>query len=112
MTLTSAGQLTAGGRNQAGGAITFSGKGVDLANSITGAQNISVDVENNWLSVQEADRKAVLARKEKSGAITADEKHEPATISQTDKSRDLAIKAVCTDGNKGGSVCGALIGPA
>jgi len=71
-----------------------------------------VVVENNWLSVQEAERKAVLERKEKAGAITADEKNELATINQTDKARDQAIKAVCTDGNKGGSGCGALVGPA
>lgn len=74
--------------------------------------HLQTDVENNWLSVDEAERKAVLKHKEKAGAITQDEKNELATIKQTDKARDQAIKAVCTDGNKGGSACGALIGPA
>ncbi|WP_367672570.1 DUF6862 domain-containing protein [Serratia symbiotica] len=64
------------------------------------------------MSVQEAERKAVLERKEKAGAITPDERNELTTINKTDKARDQAIKAVCTDGNKGGSGCGALIGPA
>lgn len=62
--------------------------------------------------MKEAERKAILERKEKAGAITQDEKSELATINQTDKARDQAIKAVCTDGNKGGSGCGALVVPA
>ncbi|WP_420916244.1 TNT domain-containing protein [Pantoea vagans] len=33
-------------------------------------------------------------------------------MNQSDKARNKAIKSVCTDGNKGGSACGALIGPA
>ncbi|WP_312837177.1 VENN motif pre-toxin domain-containing protein, partial [Pantoea sp.] len=86
--------------------------GGSTADVISGAQAGKNAVENNYLSVQEAERKAVLERKEKAGAITADEKNELATINQTDKARDQAIKAVCTDGNKGGSGCGALVGPA
>ncbi|WP_409520993.1 DUF6862 domain-containing protein [Pantoea sp.] len=34
--------------------------------------------------------------------LTPAEVKELATINQTDKARDEAIKAVCTDGNKGG----------
>ncbi|WP_442897147.1 DUF6862 domain-containing protein [Erwinia sp. CGal63] len=35
-----------------------------------------------------------------------------ATINQTGKARNEAIKTVCTDGNKGCSACDALVGPA
>ncbi|TCV90963.1 TNT domain-containing protein [Biostraticola tofi] len=62
--------------------------------------------------MKEAERKYVLESKDKAGAITPDEKNELAAINETDKDRDQAIKAVCTDGNKGGSGCGALVGPA
>ncbi|YCH31503.1 hemagglutinin repeat-containing protein [Erwinia sp. D4-22] len=86
--------------------------GNSTASATTGAQAGKNAVENNFLHVDEAERKAVLEHKEKAGAITPDEKNELATIKQTDKARDQAIKAVCTDGNKGGSACGALIGPA
>ncbi|WP_267436752.1 VENN motif pre-toxin domain-containing protein [Erwinia psidii] len=86
--------------------------GDSTADTVAAAQAGKTTVENNYLSVQEAERKAVLERKDKAGAITPDEKNELATINQTDKARDQAIKAVCTDGNKGGSGCGALIGPA
>ncbi|OON34700.1 hypothetical protein BTJ39_23480, partial [Izhakiella australiensis] len=44
--LTSKGQLTARGKNQAGSDITFRGTGVNLANSVTTAQNISVDAQD------------------------------------------------------------------
>ncbi|WP_338110737.1 VENN motif pre-toxin domain-containing protein [Rosenbergiella nectarea] len=33
-------------------------------------------------------------------------------MNKVDKERDQAIRAVCTDGQKGGGACGALIGPA
>jgi filamentous hemagglutinin len=103
-TVSALSQLAAG---LAGGIVSNSSTGVAV-----GAGTGKNAVENNYLSVQEAERKAVLERKEKAGAITPAEKNELATINQTDKARDQAIKAVCTDGNKGGSGCGALIGPA
>jgi len=86
--------------------------GDSTAGAVAGAQAGKNAVENNWLSVQEAEKKAILERKEKTGTITADEKKELATINQTDKARDQAIKAVCTDGNKSGTACGELISPA
>ena len=86
--------------------------GDSTAGAVAGAQAGRNAVENNWLSVEEADRKAVLERKERAGTITADEKNELSTINQTDKARNQAIKAVCTEGNKGGQACGALVGPA
>lgn len=79
---------------------------------MAGAQAGKNSLENNYLSVQEAERKAVLERKEKAGTITPEEKQELADTRQTDKARDEAIKSICTDGNKGSSSCGALVGPA
>jgi hypothetical protein len=43
--------------------------------------------------------------------LTPAETKELADINQADKARNKAIKSVCTDGNKGGATCGALIGP-
>jgi len=74
-------------------------------------KNYSV-VENNYLSEKEVKRKAVLERKEKAGTITPEEKQELADTRQSDKARDEAIKSVCSDGNKGSSSLGALVGPA
>lgn len=73
-----------------------------------------VVVENNWLSVDEADRKKQLETKRDylKQELKPSETKELTEINQVDKERDQAIKAVCTDGNKGGSGCGALIGPA
>ncbi len=71
-----------------------------------------VVVENNYLSVQEAERKAILERKEKAGTITPDERQELSGINQTDKTRDQAIHDVCTQGNKGSAACGALVSQA
>jgi len=58
-------------------------------------------VENNWLSVQEADRKKQLETKRDylKQELTPAEAKELAAINQTDKARDEAIKAVCMDGN-------------
>ncbi|XIH80146.1 Contact-dependent inhibition of growth factor CdiA (plasmid) [Pantoea sp. SGAir0175] len=88
--------------------------GGSSASALAGAQAGKNAVENNWLSVQEADRKKQLETKRDylKQELTPAEAKELATINQTDKARDEAIKAVCTDGNKGGSACGALIGPA
>ena len=88
--------------------------GGSSASALAGAQAGKNAVENNWLRVQEADRKKQLETKRDylKQELTPAEAKELATINQTDKARDEAIKAVCTDGNKGGSACGALIGPA
>ncbi|MBS0850888.1 hemagglutinin repeat-containing protein [Enterobacter sp. JGM127] len=86
--------------------------GDSSASAVAGAQAGKTTVENNYLSVEEAERKRVLERKEQAGNITPDEKNELTAIGQLDKARDLAIKSVCTDGNKGGAACRALIGPA
>lgn len=86
--------------------------GDSSASAVAGAQAGKTTVDNNYLSVEEAERKRVLERKEQAGNITPDEKNELTAIGQLDKARDLAIKSVCTDGNKGGAACRALIGPA
>lgn len=62
--------------------------------------------------MQEADRKAILQRKEKAGTITPDERQELSGINQTDKIRDQAIHDICTQGNKGSAACGALVSQA
>lgn len=61
-------------------------------------------VDNNWLHVDEADKKKQLETKHDflKQELTSSETKELATINQTNKARDEAIKAVCTDGNKGG----------
>lgn len=73
----------------------------------------SCSVENNWLSVDEADKKKQLETKRDylKQELTPAETKELADINQADKARNKAIKSVCTDGNKGGATCGALIGP-
>ena len=70
-------------------------------------------MENNWLSVDEADKKKQLETKRDylKQELTPAETKELADINQADKARNKAIKSVCTDGNKGGATCGALIGP-
>lgn len=81
---------------------------------VTGAQAGKNAVENNWLSVQEADRKNQLETKRDylKQELTPAETKELADINQADKARNKAIKSICTDGNKGGAACGALVGPA
>ncbi|KAF0856314.1 MULTISPECIES: VENN motif pre-toxin domain-containing protein [Pantoea] len=66
------------------------------ASALAGAQAGKNAVENNWLSVQEAERKAILERKEKAGTNTPDERQKLSGINQTDKTRDQAIHDVCT----------------
>ncbi|MBC0855771.1 glycohydrolase toxin TNT-related protein, partial [Pantoea stewartii] len=88
--------------------------GSGAADMVNAAQAGKVTVENNWLSVQEADRKKQLETKRDylKQELTSAETKELADINQSDKARNKAIKSVCTDGNKGGAACGALIGPA
>jgi len=64
-------------------------------------------VENNWLSVDEADKKKQLETKRDylKQELTPAETKELADINQADKARNKAIKSVCTDGNKGGAAC-------
>ncbi|MCX3311149.1 glycohydrolase toxin TNT-related protein, partial [Pantoea vagans] len=105
-TISALGTLAAGlaGGNDGGSA----------GNAVAGAQAGKNAVENNWLSVQEADRKKQLETKRDylKQELTSAETKELADINQSDKARNKAIKSVCTDGNKGGAACGALIGPA
>lgn len=105
-TISALGTLAAG---LAGGVI-----GDGTADAVAGAQAGKNAVENNWLNVQEADRKKQLETKRDylKQELTPAEAKELATIDQTGKTRDEAIKAVCTDSNKGGSACGAMVGPA
>ncbi|WP_370620418.1 hemagglutinin repeat-containing protein [Pantoea ananatis] len=82
------------------------------AGAATGALAGKNAVENNFLHVDEAERKAVLERREKAGTITPDQRQELSGINQTNKARDQAIHDVCTQGNKGGAACGALVSQA
>ncbi|AYH48346.1 hypothetical protein B6N31_11955 [Dickeya fangzhongdai] len=69
-------------------------------------------MENNYLSATEAERKGVLERKEKAGTLTADEAKELADTRKLDKDRDQAIHDICTQGNKSGGACSALVAQA
>lgn len=53
-------------------------------------------VENNYLSAAEADRKAMLERKEKAGTLTTDEAKELADTRKLDRDYDQAIRDICT----------------
>ncbi|WP_346303635.1 hemagglutinin repeat-containing protein [Pantoea sp. Morm] len=70
------------------------------------------EVENNYLSANEAQIKSNLERKEKAGSISEDEAKELADLRETAKARDQAIHDICTQGNKGGDACGALVAEA
>ncbi|MCI4181381.1 VENN motif pre-toxin domain-containing protein, partial [Dickeya dianthicola] len=78
----------------------------------TGAQAGRNAVENNFLSAKEAEKKTALERKEKDGTLTADEAKELADTRQLDKDRDQAIRDICTQGNKSGGACSALVAQA
>ncbi|MGM3184500.1 DUF6862 domain-containing protein [Dickeya oryzae] len=69
-------------------------------------------MENNYLSATEAAKKAALERKEKAGTLTADETKELADTRKLDKDRDQAIHDICTQGNKSGGACSALVAQA
>ncbi|MFK8260349.1 hemagglutinin repeat-containing protein [Erwinia sp. AnSW2-5] len=69
-------------------------------------------MEHNYLSAGEAERKAVLERKERLGTLNAAEANELSATRKVDKARDQAIKDVCTNGNKGGAACTALVSKA
>ncbi|QGU89031.1 two-partner secretion domain-containing protein [Erwinia sorbitola] len=69
-------------------------------------------MEHNYLSAGEAERKAVLERKERLGTLSAAEASELSATRKVDKARDQAIKDVCTNGNKGGAACTALVSKA
>lgn len=69
-------------------------------------------MENKYLSATEAAKKAALERKEKAGTLTADEAKELADTRKLDKDRDQAIRDICTQGNKSGGACSALVAQA
>jgi len=83
--------------------------GGSSAGALADAQAGKNAVENNWLCVQEAERKAILERKDNAGTNTPDERQELSGINQTDKTRDQAIHDVCTQSNKGSAACGTLV---
>jgi filamentous hemagglutinin len=66
-------------------------------------------VENNYLSLQEATRKAILQRK---SILNDEEKAELASIKKRDKDRDAAIASICTAGNKSSGGCAVLVAEA
>ncbi|UCZ73546.1 glycohydrolase toxin TNT-related protein [Dickeya zeae] len=82
------------------------------ADAVQGAQSAQMAVENNYLSATEAAKKAALERKEKAGTLTADEAKELADTRKLDKDRDQAIHDICTQGNKSGAACTALVAQA
>ncbi|WP_315710642.1 VENN motif pre-toxin domain-containing protein [Brenneria uluponensis] len=84
----------------------------DTTGAASGAQAGRNATENNFLSATEADRKAVLERREKAGTLTADEAKELADTRKLDKDRDQAIHDICTQGNKSGGACSALVAQA
>ncbi|WP_263062899.1 hemagglutinin repeat-containing protein [Dickeya dadantii] len=84
----------------------------NTAGAATGAQAGRNAVENNYLSATEAQTKDDLERKEKAGTLTADEAKELADTRKLDKDRDQAIHDICTQGNKSGGACSALVAKA
>ncbi|WP_052234612.1 VENN motif pre-toxin domain-containing protein [Pectobacterium brasiliense] len=82
------------------------------ASAASGAQSGRNAVENNYLSAKEAENKTVLERKEKAGTLTTEEAKELADTRQLDKERDHAIRDICTQGNKSGAGCSALVAQA
>ncbi|WJY13392.1 VENN motif pre-toxin domain-containing protein [Pectobacteriaceae bacterium CE90] len=80
--------------------------------TVAGAQAGQNAVENNYLSATEAEKKTVLERKEKAGTLTPDEAKELADTRKLDKDRDQAIHDICTQGNKSGGACSALVAQA
>ncbi|GKW20524.1 hypothetical protein PEC302107_22530 [Pectobacterium araliae] len=86
--------------------------GNSTASAASGAQSGRNAVENNFLSAKEAEKKTALERKEKAGTLTQDEAKELADTRQLDKDRDQAIRDICTQGNKSGGACSALVAQA
>ncbi|WP_244986460.1 VENN motif pre-toxin domain-containing protein [Rosenbergiella epipactidis] len=88
--------------------------GGDTESTLAGMQAGKVTVENNWLHVDEAERKKALEQKRDilKESLTPAEEKELAGIKQTDKDRDQAIKDACTQGNKGSLACGGLVNEA
>ncbi|MEI7378174.1 hemagglutinin repeat-containing protein, partial [Dickeya chrysanthemi] len=86
--------------------------GGNLTDAGSSAYTAKNEVENNYLSATEAERKGVLERKEKAGTLTADEAKELADTRKLDKDRDQAIHDICTQGNKSGGACSALVAQA
>ncbi|PKQ72673.1 hypothetical protein AOX56_21865 [Aeromonas sobria] len=86
--------------------------GDSTASALAGAQTGKTVVENNYLSATEAERKTVLERREKAGVLTADEAKELAYTRKLDKDRDQTIHDICTQGNKSGGACSALVAQA
>lgn len=84
----------------------------DSVGAAEGYANGNNAIEHNYLSAGEAERKAVLERKERLGTLTAAESSELNATRTVDKARDQAIKDVCTNGNKGGAACTALVSKA
>ncbi|WJV51940.1 VENN motif pre-toxin domain-containing protein [Prodigiosinella aquatilis] len=84
----------------------------DTTGAASGAQAGRNAVENNYLSATEAEKKTVLERKEKAGTLTLDEAKELDDTRQLDKDRDQAIRDICTQGNKSGGACSALVAQA
>ncbi|QDD92114.1 hypothetical protein CCZ28_17130 [Pseudomonas oryzihabitans] len=76
------------------------------------ANAAQIETGNNYLHRTEAQRQAVLERRQKDGSLTTDEAKELADIRKVDKARDQAIRDICTKGNKSDGACSALVAEA
>ncbi|MCW0423122.1 hypothetical protein NB713_001065 [Xanthomonas sacchari] len=94
--------------SQAVGALVGGITGGSLNDAAVGSTIARNAVENNYLSYQEAARKALLEKKESDGSISESEKRELAEIKLKDSARDTAITDACNQGNKGSSACVSL----
>ncbi|KAB7778458.1 hemagglutinin [Xanthomonas sp. LMG 12459] len=79
-----------------------------VAGGTAGAATASNEVVNNYLSHEEAARKALLEKKQSDGSISDSEKKELAEIQRVDGARDKAIADACTQGNKASAACLSL----
>ena len=91
-----AGGLAAALTAKANGTTTEQGGNFLAATS--GAETAKRAVENNYLFRQEAEEKAVLARKVKNNQATEEEKARLSHLEKLDSERDSAIISACSDG--------------
>ncbi len=79
-----------------------------MTGGTSGAATASNEVANNYLSHEEAARKALLEKKQSDGSISDLEKKELADIQRVDSARDKAITEACAPGNKASATCVSL----
>ena len=77
---------------------TTTEQGGNFLAATAGAETAKRAVENNYLFRQEAEEKAVLARKVKNNQATEEEKARLSHLEKLDSERDSAIISACSDG--------------